>query len=541
MAKRGNAPTKAEIAATVKALKAGKRIGVGNGIYVTKDASGRVRYQWRARMAGAGSRHGAGTHDTYDDAVRKRAEFLAHKETGAWRRRERGLKMRFTDFAMNVWWAELDIDLDTERDYQWVYELRVAPFWKGFTLGQILELDDFKPYVAWLEKESIKKHGVEKGKLATTSVQRALDLFLRILNHACREGYIDFNPYQRHHDKRRAQLKKQQKPEVQSQRLVLESEVPTLLTIERVRLAIRGRTRIERLRRRALISVLAYLGLRPGEALFLRWRHILTAHGPRNKLMVRGALKNLGDQLLEGGTKTRINRDAFLWPIVLEELLALYEAEGRPPLDALVFPNARGGHYWWGNFYRPWYKALFDAGISSAPIASAADAFVPYLMRHAAATMLFHAVKPSKDPNAPKARYAPKVIADHMGHTADVLWNVYTHVIDDDFHGATGRTVDELVRWARREIWGAVPGDADYVETRYTTVEASELTGISVCLLGNRIRQGTLVAERDGVRHLISGYELVSSGLLVPAQLRDQEAEAADAAAVLAPTASLAA
>lgn len=520
MPKRGNAPTKAEIEAIVRRLSPGKRVGLGQGIYVTRDSKGRVRFQWRARAAGGKSRYAGGTCDSYEEALRSRQEFLVKKDEGLWQKLERGRKMLFTDYAEQVWLKKININDGTVFDYVGNYRRRVKPYWKGFTLGQLLEIDDFSDYVEWLEKTCKHRRGVKDGQPAESAVERGLELFLRILNHAHQARYIPFNPYQPDHDKRRKAAKGKSKKHVGVQ----PTEIPDLLTIERIRLAVRGRTRIERLRRRALISVLAYIGLRPGEALFLRWHHILTPFAARDRLQVRGAVKDLVTKLVEGETKTGTKRDCFLWPVVLEELLALYEAEGSPSLDTLIFPNDKGGLYWWGNAYRFWYQALKDAGVISKAEASAVGAFDPYTLRHGAASLLFHTLKPrEEDDPAEKLGdpYFPTEIARHMGHSEQILHDVYTHLVNSAFRGKSGCTVEETVRAARRKIWGAVPGDADYVETLYTTDEAAELTGIAVNLLGNRCRFGTLKAEKVGARYLISEYELVSAGLMLPKPLRE--------------------
>ena len=44
-----------------------------------------------------------------------------------------------------------------------------------------------------------------------------------------------------------------------------------------------------------------------------------------------------------------------------------------------------------------------------------------------------------------------------------------------DLFGIAGMTMDEIVRAGRRAAWRPIPGDADYEEILYTTVEASQL------------------------------------------------------------------
>jgi len=117
--------------------------------------------------------------------------------------------------------------------------------------------------------------------------------------------------------------------------------------------------------RRALLTVLIWVGLRPGEALYLRWSHLRDAFGMLDHIEVRGALKDIAGELEEGDTKTHTNRDAITFSFVQQELDELYHALGAPKLRARVFPNRSGGPLRWDNFRdRAWYKALHRAGIA---------------------------------------------------------------------------------------------------------------------------------------------------------------------------------
>lgn len=85
-------------------------------------------------------------------------------------------------------------------------------------------------------------------------------------------------------------------------------------------------------------------------------------------------------------------------------------------------------------------------------------------------------------------------------------------------HGIAGLTIDEIIRTARRETWGPLPGDPDYEEVLYTLAEAAELTGISHTNLCARIQRGRLLARRRDRLYVVSELDLVLSGLLAPSQ-----------------------
>ena len=101
----------------------------------------------------------------------------------------------------------------------------------------------------------------------------------------------------------------------------------------------------------------------------------------------------------------------------------------------------------------------------------------------------------------------------------DTLDKVYAD-IPPDLLGIAGLTMDEIIRRARREVWGAAPGVPDYEEILYTTKEASQLTGVSVSALCARCQRGSLPAVIDGGKYYISDHSLVLVGLLKPSRMR---------------------
>jgi hypothetical protein len=275
--------------------------------------------------------------------------------------------------------------------------------------------------------------------------------------------------------------------------------------------------------RRALLTALIWVGLRPGEALYLRWFHLRDAFGPLGHVAVRGALKDIAGELEEGDTKTHTERDAITFPFVQVEFDALYHAFGAPKLRARVFPSRSGGPMRWDNFRdRAWYRALYRAGISEEPKAGTVGAFHPYLARHHAASALFHADRPDN------RRYSPAKIAESLGNTQQVLHDTYSHVLeDDDVLDVGGLTIEQLAHKTRRHVCGPLPGDRDFEVVEFTTVEVSALTGISVSSLGGRCARGTLPSRQEGGRYVVNEWDLLMAGLLDPG-LRRQSGRAHD-------------
>lgn len=186
----------------------------------------------------------------------------------------------------------------------------------------------------------------------------------------------------------------------------------------------------------ALVSVLAYQGLRPGEAFALEWRDLLDHAGrPRKRIQVRRALS---DRTL-AATKSGREREPELFAPVAAELAELYLAGGRPPLRSLVFPDTAGGHLRrqnWRN--RVWKPALEKVQADLAKHGQELQPFRPYDLRHTCATLLIYEGRTVNE------------VAQHLGHAdPGMTARVYTHTFDD----ARKRRrvpIQEAIRRARR-------------------------------------------------------------------------------------------
>lgn len=159
----------------------------------------------------------------------------------------------------------------------------------------------------------------------------------------------------------------------------------------------------------ALVSVLAYEGLRPGEAFALEWEDVLEASGQsRKRLLIRRALS---DHRLST-TKSQRDRAPELFQPVARDLLELYDAQGRPNPRRLVFPDSKGSYLRRQNWRRRvWSPALAAAGLTY---------FRPYDLRHTCATLLIYEGRTVNE------------VARHLGHAdPGFTARTYAHVYED--------------------------------------------------------------------------------------------------------------
>ena len=125
-----------------------------------------------------------------------------------------------------------------------------------------------------------------------------------------------------------------------------------------------------------LISVLAYAGLRPGEALALRWGDI------RERTLLVQRSVSYGEAK---GTKTNANRTVRLLGPLRLDLAGWRLASGRPGEHALVFP-AEDGLPWSKPAYQSWRRRAFRRALEAANVQHAR----PYDLRHSFASLLLH-------------------------------------------------------------------------------------------------------------------------------------------------------
>lgn len=155
----------------------------------------------------------------------------------------------------------------------------------------------------------------------------------------------------------------------------------------------------------AFVAVLAYAGLRPGEALGLRWGDV------RERTILVQRSISLGE---EADTKTRQHRTVRLLAPLAADLRAWRMAAGRPDAVQLVFPG-QDGQPWTQAAYQSWRRRAFGRAIRAAGLAHAR----PYDLRHSFASLLLHEGR------------SVIYVARQLGHDARLTLTRYGHVMDE--------------------------------------------------------------------------------------------------------------
>jgi integrase len=176
------------------------------------------------------------------------------------------------------------------------------------------------------------------------------------------------------------------------------------------------------LRDATLVSVLAYAGLRPGEALALRWGDVR-----ENTILVQRSI-SYGE---EKATKTKANRTVRLLDPLRRDLAEWRLASGRPPDTALVFPGS-DERAWTLPAYQSWRRRAFARAIKASGLEHAR----PYDLRHSFASLLLHEGR--------NVIY----VSRQLGHDARLTLTVYGHVIEE-LDGAPQTDAASAIRVAR--------------------------------------------------------------------------------------------
>jgi integrase len=172
-----------------------------------------------------------------------------------------------------------------------------------------------------------------------------------------------------------------------------------------------------------LVSVLAYAGLRPGEALALQWRDIRERTIVVDKAVSLGKVKD---------TKTRAARAVRLLSPLASDLKDWHLASGMPAPAALVFP-AHNGREFSDDDLRNWRRRVFKPAATAAGLSDAR----PYDLRHSFVSLLItegtHVIE----------------VARQAGHSPSMSLDTYGHVFDEAT-GAEASSAEAAILAARR-------------------------------------------------------------------------------------------
>ena len=352
---------------------------------------------WRVRWIDETGRKRSATFDRERDARDFKAKLRILRRSGQLASLDAG-KETLAEFAAK-WW-ELEAIPNFERTTLNSY----ASHWNCHVLARLghLELRKLTPQVIVEFRAELEREGVGR-----EAIRRTLTMLQGMLSRAVEWERIQMNP-----------VKAVRKPPSGRKRAI----VPLApAQVERLR---RHLLAEGRLRDATLVSVLAYAGLRPEEALALEWRHV------REKtLLVEQALS---DGRLKEQKNRRPPRTVDLLPALRKDLAEWKLACGRPADTQLLFTATRGG-LWSDDDYRNWRSRIFKPATRTVGL----EGTRPYDLRHSFASLLIH-----------EGRLSIVEIAAQLGHSPTMTLGTYAHVIAE-LRGTKRISADRQISQAR--------------------------------------------------------------------------------------------
>jgi integrase len=298
------------------------------------------------------------------------------------------------------WWrlyAEPNLAASTLKVYAILWDTHVLP-----RLGS-LRLREITPLVITRFRIELEAEGVGR-----VSIHKAMTLLQGVLRRACEWDRLASNP-----------ARAVRKPRAGRARAI---EPFTPDAVEAIRAWLLGR---ELIRDATLVSVLAYAGLRPGEALALTWSAVR-----ERTLLVEGAV-SVG---VVGETKTRRRRTVRLLPPLGVDLAELRLRVGGPHAVALVFPG-HDGRPWSPASYKNWHRRIFRPATAAVGLTGAR----PYDLRHSFVSLLIAEGHNVVD------------VARQAGHSPKMALDTYAHVFEElELAGRVDAA--EHIRRARAEL-----------------------------------------------------------------------------------------
>ncbi|MCV7227842.1 tyrosine-type recombinase/integrase [Mycolicibacterium komossense] len=281
----------------------------------------------------------------------------------------------------------------TVAGYRSLLDTVVLPKWENVPLKRL----DYESYSTWLGALSVD--GGRRGAgLSASRITQAHQLVGAVLKYAQRTGKVARNVA--------LEIKRDQDLPEQAER-----ERRYLSHAELLVLA-KATDRFE-----TLTLVLGYCGLRFGEAVALRRRHV----GDRVLTVRSSATAVAGKGIVESTTKTKRDRHVP----VPEPVWLRLQAELPADPNALVFPSRKGGFLPLGEYRWAFDNACAEVGI---------EGLVPHGLRHTTASL------------AISAGANVKVVQRLLGHaTAAMTLDRYGHLLNDDLSGvadALGKAIE---------------------------------------------------------------------------------------------------
>jgi len=365
---------------------------------------GEVRYE--VRLRGADGKERSRTFRTKKEAERYERTQHTAVERGVWIDPRAG-KVTFEAWATEWQRTVVHLRASTQRIYAANLRNHIVP-----DLGQI-ELGKLTPSMlrAWLSGLTTKA-GRSGKPLAAGSVAQAYRTLNRVLVAAVDDELLGRNP-----------LGGVKAPKSASgeMRFLSHDEVATLAE------AIDDRYQ-------ALVMVAAYTGLRAGELIGLRRKHVDLL---RRAITVVEQVQYIGGQYQVLQPKTAAGRRSVALPtIVVAALDGHLKAYAEPGPEGLVFPAPEGGYLRLENFRkRVWQPAITEAGVAPLRV---------HDLRHTCASL---AIAAGAD---------IKVLQGMLGHASAALTlDRYGHLFPGQAQSVADR-LDEMARSAKRKAPASV-------------------------------------------------------------------------------------
>jgi integrase len=349
---------------------------------------------WRARYYGPDGRQRNKSFRRKGDAERWLAQQRSLIVQGDWTDPARG-RITLGEYILAWLDSRTDLKPKTRHQYSWLLTLHILPTWRTVPLAKVT----FEGLSLWVAQLSI-------GGLGPSGVRQSVFVMSAALDHAVRSGRIRSNP---------AKGLGLPRPNRRDYVFLTHGQVLTLA-------AEAGCWRL-------LILLLAYTGLRWGEATALR---VCDIDFDRRRIDVRRAFSDVGGRVVLGTPKSHQSRTVPVPRFVAAELAAA--VDGKRP-DDLVFTMPGGSVMRLSN----WRLATFAPARTRAGLS---DRFRIHDLRHTAASLMI------------QAGYPPKTLQEIMGHASiTTTLDLYGHL----YPGEMDRYVDRL---------DSAAGDADKAKIR---------------------------------------------------------------------------
>ena len=355
---------------------------------------------WRAGYRGPDGREHSKSFRRKVDAERWLRDELQKQDRGLWVDPSAGA-VGFGEYA-EVWFRGLMLKPKTVAGYRSLLDSRILPTLRNVELRRITP-DLLRSWIADMAEDGLSASRMAQAKRVVSAV----------LSQAVTDGLIGRNPA--------AAVKVPRTVEREPRYLTAEQVTDLAETCER-RMA--GAS--------VLVKVLAYSGLRWGEAVALRGDQVDVL--PR-RVHVRESATLVNGELVWGPPKSHRARTVVIPRFLAHELAPLVSG------DQLVFTSPNGRPLRSPNFLRRvWQPAVAEHGLGG---------LVPHDLRHTAASL------------AISAGASVKAVQQMLGHSsAQLTLDRYSHLYDDDL---------EALADSMQARYGAAqvrpkPSDADIVD-----------------------------------------------------------------------------